>query len=231
MSDRIFITGVHTGLGLGFARRALARGATVYAVSRTMPEELRGAARFHFAELDLRSDRVEAVVDRLLDGVERIDLALLNAGVLGELAPLSEQRRESFDAVMELNVWSNKRLIERLAARTDHMIGISSGAAVNGSAGWSVYAMSKASLNLLLQVAAKEYPGTHFSAVAPGIVETPMIETVVASGELPAVQRIRETLAEKRSFTPDAAAEAIFERLAEIRAAGSGAFVDIRSLL
>lgn len=231
---QLFVTGVHTGLGLGLARRSLARGAHVYAVSRQVPEELRGVPRFRFMPLDLRDTAAIApTLRRLLDGVPAIELALLNAGVLGELKPLVESSLDELRWVMELNVWANKALLDALldgSRRVDHVIAISSGAAVDGSAGWGGYAISKAALNRLVQVAANERPETHFSAVAPGIVETPMIEQVVASAETPSVARIRRTLAERRSFSPDAAADAIYDRLERIRAAGSGAFVDVREL-
>ena len=230
----LFITGVHTGLGLGLARRALARGARVHAVSRHEPGELRPLSGFRFAQLDLRdTEAIAPTLSELLD-LPELDLVLLNAGVLGELKPLNETSLEELSRVMELNVYANKVILDTLldgSRRVKHVIGISSGAAINGSAGWGAYAMSKAALNLLLSVASKEHPGTHFTALAPGIVETPMIEQVVGSRELPAVTRIRETLAEGRSFSPDAAADAIYDRLEAIREAGSGAFVDIRDLI
>lgn len=226
----VFITGVHSGLGLGLARRALARGARVHGVSRHAPDEA-----LRFAALDLtRFEAIAPTLGELLDGVARLELVVLNAGTLGEIQPLAATSHDDWRRVMELNVWANKVVLDALLDGTrevGHVIAVSSGAAVNGSAGWGSYAMSKAALNLLLQVAAGEHPEVHFSAVAPGIVETAMIEQVVASPDSPSVERIRRTLADKRSFTPEAAADAIYERLAAIREAGSGAFVDIRDLM
>ena len=48
---------------------------------------------------------------------------------------------------MELNVWANKELIDTLAlhAKVKQIVGISSGAAINGSKGWGSYSLSKSS--------------------------------------------------------------------------------------
>ena len=50
---------------------------------------------------------------------------------------------------------------------------------MNGSKGWGAYSLSKAGLNMLLKVYAKEMPETHFTALAPGIIDTPMVQHII----------------------------------------------------
>jgi NAD(P)-dependent dehydrogenase (short-subunit alcohol dehydrogenase family) len=236
-SEDILITGVHTGLGHALARQLLASGARVRAVSRQLPADLEGQANLRFAPLDLR--RLEAIppaLDGLLEGGEALDLVLLNAGVLGEIKDLARTSLDELRAVMEINVWANKVLIDHLLAggrRVAQIVAISSGAAFNGSGGWGAYCVSKSALNLLIRVYAHEHPQVHFTALAPGLVDTPMIRAVLDAPDDPrhaANGRIRAASAEGRVLPPDLVAAKILQRVDALRETPSGGYVDIREL-
>ena len=101
------------------------------------------------------------------------DVGGLGALVLWELA-VDEMKR-----VMEINVWANKTVLDWLhnsAVRVDQVVMISSGAAVLGNRGWGGYALSKAALNMLARLYAHEFPQTHLCALAPGIIDTAMMD-------------------------------------------------------
>lgn len=237
MRENVFITGVHTGLGHALASRWLERGARVHAVSRSEPEDLAGRAGFEFRALDLRRlDEIGPTVRALLAGAEKIDVAILNAGVLGSLRDLREIPIDELRAVMEVNVWANKSLIDALmdlGIPVGHVVGISSGAAFNGSGGWGPYSISKSALNLLLRVYAHEHPGTHFTALAPGVIDTPMTREVArkpVDSRHPATARVRAVIEERRAMTPAAAAALLLDRLPRMREAESGGFLDIRRM-
>ena len=102
------------------------------------------------------------------------DIVILNAGILGEIRILNHTNLTEIKDVMELNVWANKEIIDAISsyASAKQIIGISSGAAVNGTKGWGAYSLSKSTLNMLLKVYANELPQIHFSALAPGIIKT-----------------------------------------------------------
>ena len=235
---QLLITGIHTGLGRALAVEALRRGATVHAISRQRPDDLELDAaeqRLHFHPLDLRRfETIGGAVDQLLAEVPRLDLVVLNAGVLGRLQPLAASSLNEVRDVMELNVWSNKVLIDELMAwdkPVEHIVGISSGAAVNGSDGWGPYSISKAALNLMLQVYAREHADTHFTALAPGIIYTGMIDTILNQRpDHQATGRVQQAHQDGRIQTPEAAATAIFDCLPTLRRRESGAYVDIRDL-
>ncbi|EDP75202.1 SDR family NAD(P)-dependent oxidoreductase [Hydrogenivirga sp. 128-5-R1-1] len=225
---RLFITGVGSGLGKALAETALRRGYEVYALSRHLPEELKGKVKF--VRCDLRElERVEGCVRSLLEGVDFLDLVILNAGILGEFGDMREVSLYRFREVMDLNVWANKVILDTLVdIKVEQIIGISSGASVNCNRGWNAYSISKASLNCLLKLYAREMENTHIIALAPGLVLTPMLEEVMKqdTDKYPSVRRIIES--PKR--TPEETAELIFEILPKLKEYESGSYVDVRKM-
>jgi len=244
---RVLLTGASRGLGAGLLREARATGADATVIGRHPPDAGSTSAgsgtepALRFIACDLATlDSIPRAVDEAIDGVDVFDLVLLNAGVLGEIRDLSEQSINDVRGVMDVNVWANKVLLDRLldpqhGAAVRHVVGISSGAAANGSGGWGPYAISKAALNLLLRVYADERPATHFTALAPGVIRTAMTESIVADAPRetrhPASGRIRELFEHGEPSTPAQAARRIFSVLSRLRSEfPSGAFVDVRDL-
>ncbi len=227
---RLFITGVGSGLGKALTETALRRGYEVYALSRHLPEELKG--KVEFVRCDLRElERVEGCVRSLLEGVDSLELVILNAGILGEFGDMREVPLCRFREVMDVNVWANKVILDTLMGmgiKVEQVIGISSGASVNCNRGWNAYSISKASLNCLLKLYAREMEDTHIIALAPGLVLTPMLEEVMRqdTDRYPSVKRIIES--PKR--TPEETAELIFEVLPRLREFESGSYVDLRKM-
>ncbi len=229
----LLITGVGSGLGEALARRYLDKGDHVFALGRHLPETLEGHPRLHFQRCDLRRlEAVDPAARKLLGGVDRLDLVVLNAGILRAIRDMTETPLYEIDEAMAVNVWANKVLIDTLIdLQLDiaQIVGISSGAAVNCNRGWNAYSLSKAALNALLKLYAREMLGTHITALAPGIIHTPMLEQVVRTTDTdkyPSVKRIQET----EKMTPDQAAHLLEETFPRLRAYESGAFLDVRNL-
>lgn len=235
---KVFLTGVHAGLGHALARGCLDRGARVWGISRIEPDDLAERDGWNFRVLDLRwFEEIRLGLDDLLDGAGPLDLAILNAGVLGPVGDLADTPLDELRAVTDVNVWSNKEILDGLFAgghAPAQVIGISSGAALKGPGGWGAYAISKGALNLLLRVYASERPATHFTALAPGIVDTAMTRWIRdQAADNPrhgATARVREAFAAGAVRTPEAAADAILDRLATLREHRSGTYLDIRDL-
>jgi NAD(P)-dependent dehydrogenase (short-subunit alcohol dehydrogenase family) len=235
---KVLLTGVHTGLGHALARECLDRGAQVWAISREEPEDLVEREGWTFRVLDLRwFEEIRHGLEGLLEGAGSLDLAVLNAGVLGPVRDMADISLDEIRSVMDVNVWANKELLDGLWA-LDHVpaqvLGISSGASSNGSGGWGPYSISKAALNLLMRVYADERPETHFTAVAPGIVDTAMTRWLRDEADDDerhrATGRVRAAFAEGRTRTPEEAAKRLLDLLPRFREEPSGAFVDVRDL-
>jgi len=226
----IFITGVHTGLGNALAVAYLSKGYKVYAVGREVPSILDNDPNFFFFPYDLAKTYI--LKETLRDFIEQrsFEVAILNAGILGEIKPLNKTSLMEIKEVMEINVWANKEIIDALSeyAFVRQIVGISSGASVSGSKGWGAYALSKSSLNMLLKVYAKELPDIHFTALAPGVIDTAMVRHIIHNIDertYPSVSRLKEG----KIQSPKEAALALIETFPKLYEYESGSFVDVRA--
>ena len=227
---KVFITGIGSGLGEALAKEYLEAGEEVYALSRHLPKSLQGFENLHFFSLDLFAhEKITPALERLLGDVE-IDIAILNAGILGELREMDEVSLKQIEAVMDLNVWANKVILDFFKYHTvKQIVAISSGASVSGAKGWNAYALSKAALNMLIKLYAAEMPHAHLTSLAPGLIDTPMMEHIVKFGDderFPVVKRLKES----PKMSPQDAARLLIDSFAKLQEYPSGEYVDIRKL-
>ena len=227
----ILITGVSSGLGFALAQAYLKNGDAVYAIGKTIPKQLENNPHFFFFPYDLSDTFM--IKSTIKDFVEHrsFEIAILNAGVLGEIATLSEVGTEDIKKVMDVNVWANKELIDTLIEYSivQQIVGISSGAAVNGSKGWGAYSLSKSTLNMLLKVYAKEAPETHFTSLAPGIISTKMVEHIINEVD-DTVFTSAKTLKESHIQTPTQAAQNLLHIFPKLVNYENGSFLDVRTM-
>jgi NAD(P)-dependent dehydrogenase (short-subunit alcohol dehydrogenase family) len=234
VSGVALVTGTSSGLGHGLAGYLHRQGWQVYGCSR------RGCdiAGVRDVRIDLADhDRIAAALTALLDDAPRLDLVVLNAGILGEIRDLTQTPLADLQRVMDINVWANKIVLDWLHAwqrPLGQVVLVSSGAAVLGNRGWGGYALSKATLNMLARLYAQEFPATHICALAPGRIDTPMMDYLCSEADaerFPALQRLRQ--ARGTASMPDAAtaAQRLIEVLPAVRERPSGDFVDIREIL
>lgn len=227
----ILITGVSSGLGEALAEKYLENGDNVYAIGKTIPKKLDHYPHFFFFPYDLSETfMIESTLKEFLQH-RSFDIVILNAGVLGDIKHLSQTDLMDAKAVMEVNVWANKELIDTLNAHAQvkQIVGISSGAAVNGSKGWGAYSLSKAALNMLLSVYAKELPEIHFTALAPGVIRTPMVEHIIEEVDdtlFPSAKRLKENPIQ----TAGEAAKNLINIFPQLLAYESGSFLDVRTM-
>ena len=230
------VTGNSAGLGRGLTEVLLAAGYEVFGCSR------RGygaaPAGLHDAAADLGDlDAIPAMLDGLLAGADHLDLVILNAGVLGEIRAMTETSLTELRRLMDINAWSNKVILDWLQAwghPVGQIVAISSGAAVLGNKGWGGYALSKSALNMLVRLYAHEFPDTHLSALAPGLIDSAMMDylcEVPDPATFPALQRIRDARGTESMPGPREAAERVLRVLPALRREPSGDFIDIRQLL
>ncbi|NMO91635.1 SDR family oxidoreductase [Actinomycetospora sp. TBRC 11914] len=191
------VTGATSGLGRHLALVLAASGATVVAVGRREERlaELTAAigddgGRCLPLPLDLtRAESLPAALDDVEAEVGLVDVLVNNAGI-----PDARRARrmplEVVDAVLDTNVrapWVlatevGRRLIA--AGRPGHIVNISSMGAFHYAPddAAALYSVSKAAVNRMTEVLAVEWArhGINVNAIAPGAVETEMLDGMFA---------------------------------------------------
>ena len=202
-----------------------------------MKESNKTHENFNFLSLDI-SDfvAIENKLPAFIKSVEGFDLIILNAGILGEIKDLKDTSLHEIKKVMDVNVWANKLLIdicfENLRG-VDQIVAISSGASQSGSRGWSAYALSKVTLNMLISLYAAEQKRTHFSAITPGLVDTQMqdyISGLPDDEHYPVVQKLKKAKNTPDMPAPSEVAEELIEAFGRAMHYRSGSFLDKREL-
>ncbi len=232
----VLITGVSSGIGLALARAFIDQGAVVFGTSRREPPA-KVLESIRFVPSDLSDfECVPRMLEELLGEVTALDLVWLNAGVLGEIKDMAACSIAELQRTFDINVWANKVVLDALYSRprdVKEVIAISSGAAIRGNRGWNGYAISKAALNMLIQLYAAERPDTHFIAFAPGLVDTAMQDYLCALPEddsHPSVEVLKAARGTENMPDPEEAAQRILNVLPRLKTLPSGSFADIRTL-
>ncbi|WP_018144775.1 MULTISPECIES: SDR family NAD(P)-dependent oxidoreductase [unclassified Thioalkalivibrio] len=229
------VTGNSSGLGLGMTRVLLEQSARVYGMSRRgCPEAgVSGDEQVDLSDFGATQDAME----RLLQGVESLDLVILNAGLLGHMQRMQDAPMDELRLLMDVNTFANKVILDALLKHrvaVGQIIAISSGASVSGHAGWSGYSLSKAALNMMMQLYAHEFPEeTAINAFAPGLVDTTMQDYLCDEADresFPVLQRLKAARGTPDMPDPENAARAILDALPRLRHTTRGSFVDIRQL-
>jgi NAD(P)-dependent dehydrogenase (short-subunit alcohol dehydrogenase family) len=199
---------------------------------------LLGQAGFHDHQCDLTDEAGVGEVVRLLQKqFQMLDLVVLNAGALGAIGDMRETGLDELRRLMDVNVWANKTLLDELVrAGTElrQVVAISSGAAIVGNRGWNGYAISKAALNMLVQLYAQELPGVHFSAIAPGLVDTAMQDYLCGlepNENFPSLEGLRSRRKTAEMPGPDELATRLADVISRApKLIPSGQFLDIRKV-
>lgn len=145
-----------------------------------------------------RSNDMAGAVDAALSYFGKLDIAVLNAGIEGEVAAIADYDEDVFDRVMAVNVrgvWLGlKHTMKAMApAGCGSIVLTSSVAGVRGLKGISAYTASKHAVVGLMRTAALEAAefGVRVNTVNPGPIETRMIDALVA-GYYPGDPEARE---------------------------------------
>ena len=213
LASRIaLVTGASRGIGYATARALAKAGAHVVAVARTqggleeLDDEIRkGGGAATLVPLNLTDfDGIARLGAALHERHGKLDILVGNAGVAGPSSPLGHIELKPWSDVMAINVSANFQLIrcmEPLLKRSDagRAVFVTSGAASKASAYLGPYAASKAALETLVRVWARETAGTavRVNLFNPGPIRTRM-RAIVFPGEDPLTLD-----------TPDQAAELI----------------------
>jgi NAD(P)-dependent dehydrogenase (short-subunit alcohol dehydrogenase family) len=210
LSNRVaVVTGASRGIGRAAALALAEAGAHIIALARTqgaleaLDDEIRAkGSSATLVPVNLKDlDAIDRLGAAIYERWGKLDILLGNAGILGELAPITHVDQPVWDEVMAVNVTANYRLIRSLdpllrASDAGRAIFLTSGAAHKCKAYWGVYAVSKAALEALVRTYAAETVTTPVKAMLlnPGPLRTSMRRTAMP-GEDPLTLKTPEDLA------------------------------------
>lgn len=187
------VTGASSGIGRATAVALAKQGVKVTVAARRAKE---GEETVHlvkeagsegiFVKTDVANeDNVKSLVEKTVKMYDRLDYAFNNAAIPEITTPLIEQTSNVFDQIMNVNVkgvWlcMKYEIPEMIRSGGGAIVNTSSGAGVIGIPQQPVYSASKHAVLGMTKSAALEYAksGIRINAIAPGLVETEMLEEV-----------------------------------------------------
>ena len=139
-----------------------------------------------FLKVDVSNpEDMKALVDLAINTYGKLDVAVNNAGISGEISPIVEKSIDAWLKVISINLnsafFGMKYQIEAmLKGGGGSIINVSSILGQVGFAGSSAYAAAKHGLIGLTQTAALEYSSKNirFNTVGPGFIDTPMLSVL-----------------------------------------------------
>lgn len=229
-NKRALITGANRGLGKALLKVLINSGCQVVCIGRSKPDlDPQLNSRFAFVQADLSSAKEIQVAMQNPDIQPGFDYLFLNAGIISGLKKLALLSIDEIQSVMMVNTWANKLIIDSAMANSkfpSQVIAISSGASQFVNVGWSAYSISKSSLNMLMKAYAAEFSSTHFTALAPGLVETDMMDSLLKIEDRNTFSSLNYLHENKKSKASEVA-EKIVLNLEKLRSYSSGSYVDL----
>jgi len=224
----ILITGTSSGLGKALASHFHKAGANVYGLSRSHSNLDISQEICDFVNLE----SITKALNTLTKGVSVFDYVFLNAGVLGRLDTTTNISIYEYTEVFNINVWSNKIILDNLLTRCriSNVIGISSGASLKTYLGWSLYCTSKAAFKQLLSSYGDESTTTNFVSLAPGLIKSKMQKEIQGYDvkEFPSLQKFHDAYDFMKS--PDTVANNIINNLSTI-CKHNNDYIDLRDII
>jgi NAD(P)-dependent dehydrogenase (short-subunit alcohol dehydrogenase family) len=218
----VLITGGLTGIGRATALAFAEEGAQLVVSGRRdedgqklVAEIRQKGAEAEFVRADVRSEEdVRNLIDKTVERFGRLDVAVNTAGTEGVPGPITEQTADSYAATFDTNVLGTllsmkHELRVMLPQNNGSIVNISSTYGHTGAPGASVYAASKHAVEGLTKSAALEAAGTgvRVNVIAPGPIETPMLNRFAKTEERKAGLIANVPL--KRAGRPEEIAQAI----------------------
>lgn len=216
----VLITGASRGIGKAIAERCIEEGAKVAFTYLSSDEKANaliaeltknGGEVKGFKSNAAHFDAAQTLVEEVVEAFGTIDVLVNNAGITRDNL-LMRMTEEMWDEVINTNlksVFNLTKAVQRpmLKARKGSIINMSSVVGVQGNAGQSNYAASKAGMIGFTKSIAQELGSRNIrcNSIAPGFIETEMTDAL----DEKVVDEWRKGIPLKRGGTPEDVANAV----------------------
>ncbi|WP_288201078.1 SDR family NAD(P)-dependent oxidoreductase [uncultured Megasphaera sp.] len=177
------VTGAGTGIGRAVAQRFAQEGAEVLILGRTeatLQETAAANANITYSVADLEKEAdLDQIVAEIKQRYGKLDILVNNAG-WAPVTPFSEVKMEEYDKVFSINVRAlvnmTLHVLPLLKASRGNIINMSSVICKNHLLNMSMYAGTKAAVEIFTKIWAKELApdGVRVNAIGVGSIETPI---------------------------------------------------------
>jgi NAD(P)-dependent dehydrogenase (short-subunit alcohol dehydrogenase family) len=225
---RCLVTGAASGIGRATALAVAAKGAELYLTdidaaglddARREIEDGGGTVAYHRAVDITDHDAVVAMAAEIHGAHGSVDVVMNVAGV-STWGTIDRLQHSDWRKMIEVNLMGPASVLECFvppmieAGRGGHIVNVSSAAGLIALPWHAAYSASKFGLRGISEVLRFDlhHHGIGVSLVCPGLVATPLTNTVVIRGvdrQHPVVRKEVEEGLEKRAVTPEQVAEKI----------------------
>ncbi|MCO5311346.1 MAG: SDR family oxidoreductase [Microthrixaceae bacterium] len=216
------VTGAASGIGLGIAQRFAADGHKVAVLDRNAEAAAKaaselvasGATAISVAVDVADHDSVVAAFGQVRNELGNTEILVTSAGIEGfdSLLDVSPQRWEQIIAVnLTGTFWCVQEAVPQMIdAGFGRIVTISSSSALSGARRMTHYVASKGGVIGLTKALAAELAPQRITAnsIAPCLIDTPMVDQAVESGDFPGVEAVAPHIPLGRAGTPDDTAAA-----------------------
>lgn len=176
---RVLVTGGSRGIGFACCKYFAEKGYRVFSVSRS--EEGIAAAKKALPEAEfLKGDvRDEACAERVLAGIDGLDVLVNNAGI-DAFSLVQDMKDDAARDLFDVNFFGalrfTRRAVKQLIARQGAIVNLASVWGETGGSCESVYSASKGALIAFTKALAKELAPSlvTVNCVSPGVIDTEM---------------------------------------------------------
>lgn len=179
------VTGGSSGIGLATCQKLVAAGAVAVSADLSAPED----SRVGFVKTDVTDERsLQNLVATVVQAHGHVDILVANAGITEHKGGVADLDVANWNQVLAVDltgvVLTNKYVVQQMVKQgRGRVINMSSILGVVGAANSQAYSAAKAGVANYTKSQAATYAaqGIRFNAVAPGYVNTPLLQTLPKS--------------------------------------------------